>query len=156
MLKPKAMISYISEDTTVRQAVEKMKRHGFTAVPVINRRGEFVKALAEGDFLWFILKNEISDMAELSHYTVADIPKRVVCEPVSVSSTMDDLFRLSMQQNFVPVTDDRGMFIGIVTRRDILQSSYEIIKSNGMLASQPEYELESAAGEEQDSLYSGL
>lgn len=156
MLKPKAMISYISEDTTVRQAVEKMRRHGYTAVPVINRRGEFVKALAEGDFLWFILQNGIRDMAELSRYSVADIPKRVVCEPVSVSSTMDDLFRLSMQQNFVPVTDDRGMFIGIVTRRDILQACYDIIKSNGMLVSQPEYELESRVSEEQDSLYSGL
>ncbi|MBQ1538164.1 MAG: CBS domain-containing protein [Ruminococcus sp.] len=140
ILKPKAMISYINEETTVRQAVEKMRRHKFTAVPVINSRGEFVKALAEGDFLWFMLQNEIFDLSGLEHYVVSDIPKRVFCEPVSVSSTMGDLFRLSMNQNFVPVTDDRGVFIGIVTRRDILQICYDELQSSGKLDTRPEYE----------------
>ena len=32
---------------------------------------------------------------------------------------------MAMNQNFVPVTDDRGLFIGIVTRRDILQYYYD-------------------------------
>ena len=140
ILKPKAMISYINEETTVRQAVEKMRRHKFTAVPVINSRGEFVKALAEGDFLWFMLQNEIFDLSGLEHYVVSDIPKRVFCEPVSVSSTMGDLFRLSMNQNFVPVVDDRGVFIGIVTRRDILQTCYDELKDTEMFSAVPEYE----------------
>ena len=34
---------------------------------------------------------------------------------------MDELLQLAMSQNFVPVVDDRGMFIGIVTRQDIMR-----------------------------------
>ena len=44
---------------------------------------------------------------------------------VTVSADMDELLYLIMEQNFVPVTDDRGKFIGIVTRHDIIKYFYE-------------------------------
>lgn len=121
LLKPKACIDYVYDDNTARQALEKMKNHGFTAVPVINRKGEYVKTLAEGDFLWFMLNNEITDMRELEQYRIGQITRRVNMKPVYVYSTIEDLMLLSMDQNFVPVIDDRNVFIGIVTRKDILQ-----------------------------------
>lgn len=136
MLKPKAVIDYIYDDFTVRQAIEKMKNHGFTAVPVINRKGEYVKTLAEGDFLYFMLEKNISDIKELEHYNIGQITRRVRNSPVYIYSTVEDLILLSMNQNFVPVIDDRNIFIGIVTRRDILQYCYNTIK-----ASDPEYSL---------------
>ena len=34
---------------------------------------------------------------------------------------MDELYELAMNQNFVPVTDDEGIFIGIVTRKNIIK-----------------------------------
>lgn len=34
---------------------------------------------------------------------------------------MEDLLDKAMRQNFVPVVDDQKNFIGIVTRRDIMQ-----------------------------------
>jgi CBS domain-containing protein len=139
LLKPKAEISYIYEDCTVRQAVEKIKHHGFTAVPVINQSGKYVKTLAEGDFLWFMLSHNIFDITELEKYSVKDIPRRVVCEPVYVYSTIEDLLMLSMNQNFVPVIDDRGVFIGIVTRKDILQVCCDEIKQKGGFE-RPSYE----------------
>ena len=52
-LKPKACVDFVYDDNTARQALEKMKNHSFTAVPVIDREGRYVKTLAEGDFLWF-------------------------------------------------------------------------------------------------------
>ena len=33
---------------------------------------------------------------------------------------MEELFERITNQNFVPVTDDRGIFIGIITRKDII------------------------------------
>lgn len=33
---------------------------------------------------------------------------------------MEDLFEKITNQNFVPVVDDNGIFIGIVTRKDVL------------------------------------
>ena len=40
--------------------------------------------------------------------------------PVSVSTDMQSLLLKATDQNFVPVVDDKRVFIGIVTRKDIL------------------------------------
>ena len=134
LLKPKAVIAYIYDDCTVRQAIEKMRNHGFTAVPVINRKGEYVKTLAEGDFLYFMLDKGIMDIKGLEHYSVGQITRRVRNDPVYIYSTIEDLILLSMNQNFVHVIDDRNIFIGIVTRKDILQYCYNTIKENSAFA----------------------
>ena len=129
-LKPKAVIDFVYEDYTVRQAIEKMRNHGFTAVPVIGRDGGYIKTLAEGDILWFMLDNNIMDIKDLEKYSISNIPKRVKNNPVYIYSTIEDLILLLMNQNFVPVIDDRNMFIGIITRQDILRYCHKTLKSN--------------------------
>ena len=42
-------------------------------------------------------------------------------EPVDVDVNMEDLMNKAMNQNFVPVIDDRKRFIGIITRKDLIQ-----------------------------------
>lgn len=145
LLQPKGTIAYLKEDITLRQAAEKMRHHGYTAVPVISADGKYAGTLAEGDFLWFMLKNGIGELTGLEKYLLKEMPRRVKCESVSVNSTIEDLFMLSMNQNFVPIVDDRGVFIGIVTRRDILQACYAGLKDSGIFSAQPEYELEEDA-----------
>ncbi|MDO4944284.1 MAG: CBS domain-containing protein [Ruminococcus sp.] len=127
LLKPKACIDYIYDDYTARQALEKIRNHRFTAVPVINRKGEYVKTAAEGDFLHLMLDKGIYDIREMEKYSVSQISGRAEIKPVYVSSSIEDLILLSMDQNFVPVVDDRKVFIGIVTRKDILQYCYKTI-----------------------------
>ena len=39
---------------------------------------------------------------------------------VSSSVSMNELFQQSLEQNYVPVVDDRNIFIGIVTRKTII------------------------------------
>ncbi len=39
---------------------------------------------------------------------------------VSIRVSMEDLLERALNQSFIPVVDDRGAFIGIVTRRNIL------------------------------------
>ena len=55
ILTPKAMTAYISADDTVRQGLEVMRRHGYTAVPVLGEHGEYIGCITEGDFLWHLL-----------------------------------------------------------------------------------------------------
>ena len=38
---------------------------------------------------------------------------------------MDELVEAAMSQNFVPVVDDRGIFIGIVRRQAIIRYCYD-------------------------------
>ena len=46
--------------------------------------------------------------------------------PIKVDAQIQDLINVSKSQNFVPVIDDRNMFIGIVTRQDIISYFYDI------------------------------
>ena len=41
--------------------------------------------------------------------------------PVSADTEIEDLIIKALNQNFVPVTDDRGIFIGLITRKDIMR-----------------------------------
>ena len=42
LVVPKSLTSYIERDQTIRQAIEKMKYHGYAALPVLNSFGEYV------------------------------------------------------------------------------------------------------------------
>ena len=48
---------------------------------------------------------------------------------VKLDDKMDDVVRMVLSQDFVPVVDDRGIFMGIVTRRSIINYYYEKEKS---------------------------
>ncbi len=124
-LKPKISVAYIYSDFTIRQAMEKMRNCGYTAVPVIGRDGKYAGTVSEGDFLWFIsdcFKND----NELTLKTLEEIPvlkimRKESYKPVKITAEVDELLNVALNRNFVPVTDDLGSFIGIVTRRDIIK-----------------------------------
>ena len=124
-LKPKGDLAFIYDDSTLRQALEKMKHYSYSAIPVINRSGEYAGTLSEGDLLWAILGHEAYDNHDKEKYFVKDLLKGRQNEPVNVNADIDDLLLMAMNQNFIPVTDDRGLFIGIVTRKDIIPYYYE-------------------------------
>ena len=52
LLKPKTTVQYIFEDNTLRQGLEKMRAHSYTAIPVISQDGKYVGTVSEGDFLY--------------------------------------------------------------------------------------------------------
>ncbi len=120
-LTPKSQVVYLYSDYTLRQAMEKMEFHRYTAVPVINRSGEYSDIITEGDVLWS-LKNECNFDLRIAEQTpLSQVKRHSYKEPIGVGADMEDLKSLAVNQNFVPVIDDTGVFIGIVTRKDILQ-----------------------------------
>ena len=123
-LHPKGQVAFLYDDYTFRQGLEKMKHHGYTAIPVISRCGQYVGTVSEGDFLWQLVQkeNEASmTMKDLEQLHVRDILQTTAYPPVRITVTMDELLDSAMQQNFIPVVDDTGNFIGIVTRKDIIR-----------------------------------
>ena len=138
-LKPKGELAYLYDDSTLRQGIEKLERSGFTAIPVINRNGEYIGTITEGDMLW-TLKNKFSlDLRAAEDVSIQTVRRRTRFEPISIDSNIEDLFSKVMNQNFVPVIDDKQIFIGIVTRKDIMGFCYRefISVKNGPKAEQP-------------------
>ena len=120
-LTPKAMCAFLYDDYTMRQALEKMEAAGYTALPILNKRGEYRGTLTEGDLLWAIKNMCYMDMRQAEAHRIMEIARRRDHLPVRVTPSMQDLVERATNQNFVPVVDDKDTFIGIVTRGNIIK-----------------------------------
>ncbi len=118
-LKPKQEVCVLHKGFTLRQGIEKLRQYGFAAVPVIDEEGRYCGTVTEGDLLRQVLQHE--NKAEWEQIPLREAMRTDVKKPVNVTADMDELLSVAVNQNFVPVVDDRGMFIGIVTRQDILR-----------------------------------
>ena len=126
-LTPKRDVDFIYDDFTLRQALEKMEYHGYTAVPVLNRDGCYVGTLSEGDILRIVKERYNLDLKTAENIRVSQIPQSRHIASVSASSLMEDLIDVACCQNFVPVVDDDDKFIGLITRKDIIRHCYHEI-----------------------------
>ncbi|MCI8543122.1 CBS domain-containing protein [Acetatifactor aquisgranensis] len=124
-LLPKAEVAYLRDDMTLRQGLEKLRRSGFSAIPVIDIEDRYVGVVGVGDFLWNILAYnqnlENITLKNLEHTCVRDFLQNGKVKPACIDTPMENLLERAKNQNFVPVIDDRNVFIGIVTRSDIIK-----------------------------------
>ena len=120
-LHPKGQVAFLYDDYTMRQALEKMETAGYAALPILNRYGEYVGTLTEGDLLWAVKNMCSMDMRQAESQKIMDISRRKDNVPVKVTTSMQELVDRASYQNFVPVVDDKNAFIGIVTRRAIIK-----------------------------------
>ena len=124
-LSPKEEVTFLRDDMTIRQGLEKMKRYGYTAVPVIDAEDRYVGVVSEGDFLWNILSHNSEldsiTMKSLEKLSIRDIIQNGKIRPVCIDTNMEELLGQAQMQNFVPVIDDRNVFIGIITRSEIIK-----------------------------------
>lgn len=120
-LTPKAMCSFLYDDFSVRQALEKMESAGYAALPILNKYGEYRGSLTEGDLLWALKNLCYMDMRQAEARKIMEISRRKDNIPVRVTTSMYDLVQRASTQNFVPVVDDKDAFIGIITRSSIIK-----------------------------------
>lgn len=123
-LTPKKDVVCITENSTMRQVMEKMEYHRYTAIPIIDDNGRYIGTITEGDLLWKLKNTTELNFKNTSKVLIKDIPRRMNNEPVHIDSNIEDLISLSVNQNFVPVVDDNGVFIGIIKRSDIINYCY--------------------------------
>ena len=120
-LTPKAMCAFVYDDSSVRQALEKMETAGYAALPILNKRGEYRGTLTEGDLLWALKNMCYMDIRQAESRRIMEITRRKDHSPFRVNTDMSELVKQARTQNFVPVVDDKDTFIGIVTRSNIVK-----------------------------------
>ncbi|MBQ2678691.1 MAG: CBS domain-containing protein [Firmicutes bacterium] len=118
-LTPKNEVAFLYDDFTLEESLQKMRLYGYTSIPVITRKCKYVGTISEGDFLWYITDNNIRK-DEYNDITVKEIDNKEKIQPVRITVGIDEILEKSMNQNFIPVIDDMGTFIGIVTRKEII------------------------------------
>ena len=126
LVTPKAQVAYLYDDFTIRQALERMEHGGrFATIPILKRTGEYVGTISEGDLLWAIKNNYMMNMKDAEGRPVMEVARKKDYLPVTVTTSPKELISMAVEQNFVPVVDDREAFIGIVTRQKIMEYCME-------------------------------
>lgn len=142
-LKTKAELSYLYENYSLRRGLEEMRKHGYTAIPVLSSDNKYIGTISEGDFLWYLIddkKDQLfkANIENIDKIKIKDIFKKGKNPSVRITATMDEMMMRAMDQNFIPVVDDRDYFIGIITRRDIMRYINSKLENDNNKSDKPE------------------
>ncbi len=128
-LTPKSDVVYATLSTTMGQVLELMEKERYTAIPIIDDKGKYVGTLTEGDLLWKLKNTSGLNFNNAYDVMLREVPRRRCNKSVFIDSNIEDLLRLSVNQNFVPVVDDNRTFIGIIKRSEIINYFYDTLFS---------------------------
>ena len=126
LIIPKSETATLDGSDTVRQAIEKMSHHHYTSIPVLGSEGHYLYSISTGDILFYLSEHDMT-LKEMENVPLEVIPVFRPVMALSVTATENDIKRALLNQNFIPMVDERGIFIGIVTRRRLAQTLSESI-----------------------------
>ena len=109
LLTPKAQVAYLPEDCTIRQGLEKLRAHSFTALPVVAKDGRYVGTVSEGDFLRCILDRKDNSLRTQEKLPLVTVMRQGFNPAVSI--------RVSMAELGCPLLGDGKYGRGDVNRR---------------------------------------
>ena len=119
-LTPKTETYYLDSHSSVRQALEKFDYYKFSCVPLIDKEGKYITTVSQGDILSFIKNDNNFNIRSAENTNIDDIPKYRPYVALSIDASMEQVLELSLEQNFIPIVDDRGIYLGILKRKTIL------------------------------------
>lgn len=122
---PKTETFFMECNSTIRQALEKFDFHKFSVVPLIDSEGRYITTVSEGDILRFIKNTAHFDMNKAEKVRICDIELYRPYKACKSNMPIENIFKLALEQNFVPIVDDRGSYIGIIKRKTILDAMYK-------------------------------
>ncbi|MCD8194783.1 MAG: CBS domain-containing protein [Coprobacillus sp.] len=125
LLLPKKDVCYITNTESVKEVMAKMEEKKYSMIPVLNEEGIYLYSISEGDILYY-LKDNFFDMKNIEDKPISIVPPRRQIKSVAMETTERDSLELISTQNYVPVVDDRKMFIGIITRSALVSKFREL------------------------------
>ena len=111
VMVPRTDIVGVSPDSTVGEAVELVRAHGYSRLPVLSPDRDHIEGMVHSrDLLGMPRDGGIADLVRAVPY----MPETKTC---------DDLFRelQARRQHMVAVADEHGSLAGIVTLEDLLE-----------------------------------
>lgn len=126
-LTPKSEVDFVHDDASLNKTLRTMQNRNFAAVPIINKNGKYVGTISSGDILGCIKENFDLSIKASADFPVRNVKRTKDNKAVSVNATMDEVIALALTENFIPVLDDDENFIGIITRREIINWLYKTL-----------------------------
>ena len=124
-LTPKSQIKYATSDMSVRQVLEILEFYRYSVIPLLNKNGRYIGTISEGDLLFFLKDHPFSTIEQFNSVSIMLVKRHFDYLPIDNSKEISNLIQVAYNQNFVPVLDDNLNFIGIVTRKSIINYLYK-------------------------------
>lgn len=119
-LIPKKDVVFLNNNCNLKFALEVIESNGYSAIPLISDKGKYIGTLNEGDLLWEFKNNADLNFENCNRFSLNNIKRRRKVKPAKINEPLEKIIQLSKYQNFIPVIDDNGVFIGIIRRKEIL------------------------------------
>ena len=110
--------------------MEKMDYYKYSTIPLLDEDGKYIGTVSEGDLLRFAKNHAEFQIEKLEKASILDVPRYRDYRTLTMESSLSDLVNLSMEQNFIPMVDDRNVFMGIIRRRKILEYCKEELRDS--------------------------
>ena len=107
-LIPKSEVHTLNGGDTLRMAVHKMSHHHY-------------QLISTGDILFYLQENDMT-LKEMEHVAIESVPVYRPLMALPVSASDEDIGKVLTNQNYVPLVDERGIFIGIITRKRYVEA----------------------------------
>lgn len=126
---PKVSTVFLHENDTVRQGLERFRRHGYTAVPVLNEQEQYVGSVTEGDFLRHLLASGSLDPKLQERSRIRYIVRKDFCPALPIDAGYSEMIAAVLNQNYIPIVDGRNTLCGILTRRVVICYLDELVNA---------------------------
>lgn len=126
LLTPKKNVLFLTLNMTVEIALDLLKNVRYSSVPLLDEEGHYVGTITEGDLLWHLENSQ--DKTTARNMKLQMIKRYRDYIVARIDASLDDLFIVAINQNYIPITDDRGFFIGLITRKGIISHYNTLLK----------------------------
>ena len=137
-------VIFVNKETSLQKTAEIMASHGISGVPVTGDNGEVTGVISEKDFLFHMGSKEATSFMTIIVQCLIDdgciaVPLRdqkaenIMTKPaitVDENTPLSEIINIFAQKNInrVPVLNPEKKLVGIVSRADVLQTSFSEVK----------------------------
>ena len=119
-LTPAENLAVLIDSHTADHAILLLSQMTYTRVPVVTDKKEFVGTIGLRDILAYQMEQELSQEV-MANTDIVHMTKKDVAV-VAPDYTLTDVLHKLVDESFLPVVDEEGIFQGIITRKSILKA----------------------------------
>lgn len=90
-LTPKSDVAFIYSDANLRETIDLMEAHRYSALPILTKQGRYAGTLTEGDLLWYMKSHLNQSLKDMELISVMEVKRRQDNSPVNAGAKMEDL-----------------------------------------------------------------
>ncbi|MGV8906320.1 MAG: CBS domain-containing protein [Acetobacterium sp.] len=120
-LLPKSDTVFLTNTDSFRQAYNLFILTNYAALPVINKKGQYIGTICEGDLLRVLSLSLNHPEINLDTFEIKNVEFKTKVQVAHINESFEHLVDLAVSQNFIPIVDDLGVFIGILRRQELIK-----------------------------------